>query len=84
MGCGQLLKNFKPGYKKSTTTDELLSPPSKRVKVCDADEPDISKKEYQEAIKELQGNQYFDKIHRLIFLYFANIGKVKKGANTVM
>ena len=56
-------KNFRRGYKKHTTNDESLSPPSKRVKVCDADEPDISEEEYEEAIKELHGNQHFNEIH---------------------
>ena len=53
--------------------------------MCDAHEPDISEEEYQEAIKELQGNQYFDEIRLLVFVILQrNIEKVKKGANTVM
>lgn len=53
-GITNLLYEFQ---KRHSDNNESLSPPSKRVKVCIPDEPDISEEEYGEAIKELQGNQ---------------------------
>ena len=63
MGLRTSFKNFRRGHKRHSDNDESLSPPSKRVKVCILDEPDINEEEYEEAIKELQGNQQFSEIY---------------------
>jgi len=56
LGLRTAFKNFRRGYLKKSVNDKSLSPPSKRVKICNVDEPDITEEEYEDAIKELQGN----------------------------
>ena len=54
-------KNFRWGYmKKNATSDESAPPPTKRLKVCCIDEPDITEEEYHDAVKQLQGEQYLE------------------------
>ena len=54
LGLRTSFKNFRRGSNKEETESE--EPPSKRLKLYDANQPDnITDEEYEQAVKELQG-----------------------------
>ena len=59
LGLRTAFKNFGRGSNKENSESDHEEPPSKRLKLYDANQPDnITDQEYEEAIKELQGNYY--------------------------
>lgn len=66
MGLRHSFKNFRRRYEKEN--DESAQPASKHLRLDDTDQPDISQEEYDEAIKELQGNYINIKAKWLLLL----------------
>lgn len=57
LGLRNSFKNFRRGSNKGSSESE--EPPSKRLRLYDANQPDnLTDEEYEQAIKELQGNYY--------------------------